>query len=79
MFGGPWDSTLIMMDVQSLKMGVPSFNISFEFWKVVHPSMKGFEQPLAVQTGVAKHLSTICIDSNFDLFFGWFLRWFGLN
>ena len=33
MFGGPWDSTLNMM-------GVPSFYISFEFWKVVHPSVK---------------------------------------
>ena len=27
MFGGPWDSTLIMMGVPSLKMGVPSFYI----------------------------------------------------
>ena len=25
MLGGPWDSTLIMMGVLSLKMGVPSF------------------------------------------------------
>ena len=33
MFGGPWDSTLNMM-------GVPSFYLSFEFWKVVHPSVK---------------------------------------
>ena len=49
MFGGPWDSTLIMRGVQSLKMGVPSFYISVEFWKVVHPSMKGFEQALAVK------------------------------
>ena len=49
MFGGPWDSTLIMMGVPSLKMGVPSFYISFEFWKVVHPSVKGFEQALAVK------------------------------
>ena len=40
MFGGPWDSTLNMMRVISLKLGVPSFYISFEFWKVVHPSMK---------------------------------------
>ena len=41
MFGGPWDSTLNMMGVPSLKLGVPSFyNISFEFWKVVHPSVK---------------------------------------
>ena len=48
MFGGPWDSTLIMMGVPSLKMGVPSFYISVEFWKVVHPSVKGFEQALAV-------------------------------
>ena len=30
MFGGPWDSTLIMMGVPSLKMGVPSFYISVE-------------------------------------------------
>ena len=33
MFGGPWDSTLNMM-------GVPSFYISFKFWKVVYPSVK---------------------------------------
>ena len=37
MYGGPWDSTLNMMGVPSLKLGVPSFYISFEFWKVVHP------------------------------------------
>ena len=49
MFGGPWDSTLIMMGVPSLKMGVPSFYISIEFWEVVHPSMKGLEQALAVK------------------------------
>ena len=55
MFGGPWDSTLIMMGVPSLKMGVPSFYISLEFLEVVHPSMKGLEQALAVKTGVAKH------------------------
>ena len=40
MFGGPWDSTLNMIGVPSLKSGVPSFYISFEFWKVVHPSVK---------------------------------------
>ena len=40
MFGGPWDSTLNMMGVPSLKLGVPSFYMSFEFWKVVHPSVK---------------------------------------
>ena len=40
MFWGPWDSTLNMMGVPSLKLGVPSFYISFKFWKVVHPSMK---------------------------------------
>ena len=40
MFGGPWDSTLNMMGVPSLKLGVPSFYISFEFWKVVHPSVE---------------------------------------
>ena len=40
MFGGPWDSTLNMMGVPSLKLGVPSFYISFEFWKVLHPSVK---------------------------------------
>ena len=26
--------------VPSLKLGVPSFYISFELWKVVHPSVK---------------------------------------
>ena len=46
---GPWDSTLIMMGVPSLKMGVPSFYISVEFWEVVHPSVKGLEQALAVK------------------------------
>ena len=40
MFGGPWDSTLNMMGFPSLKLGVPSFYISLEFWKVVHPSVK---------------------------------------
>ena len=40
MFGGPWDSTLNMMGFPSLKLGVPSFYISFEFWKVVDPSVK---------------------------------------
>ena len=40
MFGGPWDSTLNMMGVPSLKLGVPTFYISFEFWKVVHLSVK---------------------------------------
>ena len=40
MFWGPWDSTLNMMGVPSLKLWVPSFYISFEFWKVVHPSVK---------------------------------------
>ena len=40
MFGGPWDSTLNMMGVPSLKLGVPSFYISLQFWKVVHPSVK---------------------------------------
>ena len=40
MFGGPWDSTLNMMGFPSLKLGVPSFYISFEFWKVVHLSGK---------------------------------------
>ena len=49
MFGGPLDSTLIMMGVPSLKMGVPSFYINVEFWKVVHPSVKGFNQALAVR------------------------------
>ena len=49
MFGGLWDSTLIMMGVPSLKMGVPSFYIRVEVWKLVHPSMKGFEQALAVK------------------------------
>ena len=49
MFGGPWDSTLIMMGVPSLKMEVPSFYISVEFWEVVHFSVKGLEQALAVK------------------------------
>ena len=49
MFGGPWDSTLIMMGVPLLKMGVPSFYISVDFLEVVHPSVKGFEQALAVK------------------------------
>ena len=49
MFGGPWDSTLIMMGVPSSKMGVPSFHIKVELWEVVHPSVKGLEQALAVR------------------------------
>ena len=40
MFGGPWDSTLNMIGVPSLKLGVPSFYISFKFWKEVYPSVK---------------------------------------
>ena len=40
MFGGPWDSTLNMMGVPSLKLGVPSYYISFDVWKVVHPFVK---------------------------------------
>ena len=40
MFGGPWDSTLNMMGVPSLKLGYPSFYTSFKFWKVVYPSVK---------------------------------------
>ena len=42
MFGGPWVSTLITM-------GVPSFYINVEFLEVVHPSVKGLEQALAVK------------------------------
>ena len=38
-----------MMGVPSLKMGVPSFYISVEFWEVVNPSVKGFKQALAVK------------------------------
>ena len=75
MFGGPWDSTLIMMGVPSLKMGSHLF-IRFEFWKVVlvHPSVKGFEQALAVKQ-VSQNIShfcisTICIDRNFRFFYG---------
>ena len=66
MFGGPWDSTLIMMGVPSLKMGVHSFYISVEFWEVVDPSVEGIGTGLSCQTGVAKHghfrISTICSD-----------------
>ena len=40
MFGGSWDLTLNMMGVPSLKFGVPSFYIIFEFWKVIHPSVR---------------------------------------
>ena len=39
MFGGPWDSTLNMMGVPSLKLGVP-FLYKLRIWKVVHPYMK---------------------------------------
>ena len=63
MFGGPWDSTLIMMGVLPLKMVVPSFYISFEFWKVVHPSVKRFEQALAVRQ-VSQNIKS------FSIFFG---------
>ena len=65
MFGGPWDSTLIMM-------GVPSFYISFKFWKVVHPSVKGFEQALAVkQVSLVIFVSQPFVSIGiFDLFSG---------
>ena len=74
MYGGPWDSTLIMMGVPSLKMGSHLF-IRFEFWKLVlvHPSVKGFEQALAVKQGSQNNshfrISTICINRNFQSFF----------
>ena len=79
MFGGPWDSTLIMMCVPSLKMGVPSFYIRVEFWKVVHPSVKGFKQARSRKTSSHFGISTICIDLKIDRNFGsffqdWFLR-----
>ena len=32
-----------------IENGVPSFYISVEFWEVVHPSVKGLEQALAVK------------------------------
>ena len=78
MFGGPWDSTLIMMGVPSLKMGVPSFYISVEFWKVVHPSMKGlwkgFEQALAAKHQVIfvsqPFVTTKPARYEFSIFFG---------
>ena len=41
MFGGPWDSTLIMKGVPSSKM------VSHLF--IYGPSVKGFEQALAVK------------------------------
>ena len=46
-FGGPWDSTLIMTGVPSLKMGVPSVYIS--------TFREGIRTGLSCQTGVAKH------------------------
>ena len=49
--------TLIMMGVPSLKIGVPSFYINFKFGKVVHPSVKGFEQALAVKQ-VSKNIQS---------------------
>ena len=89
MFGGPWDSTLIMMGVPSLKMGVPSFYISVEFWEVVNLSVKGFEQALAVkQVSINirsfSHLNHLQrpsqLDRNFRSFWGavFFFRRFGL-
>ena len=41
MFGGPWDSTLIMTGVPSLKMGSHLF--------IYGPSVKGFKQALVVK------------------------------
>ena len=32
-----------------IENGVPSLYISVEFWEVVHPSVKGLEQALAVK------------------------------
>ena len=57
MFGGPWDSTLIMMGVPSLKMGVPSFYISVD-GRILEGSTsfrEGIRTGLSCQTGVAKH------------------------
>ena len=57
MFGGPWDSTLIMMGVQSLKMGVPSFYINYKR-RILGGSKsfrEGIRTGLSCQTGVAKN------------------------
>ena len=51
MFGGPWDSTLIMTGVPSLKIGVQSYYI----WTF----REGFRTGLSCQTGVAKHQSKL--------------------
>ena len=37
-----------------IENGGPTFNISVEFWEVVHPSVKGLEQALAVRQ-VSQH------------------------
>ena len=63
-----------MIGVLSLKMGVPSFYIRVEFCKVVHPSVKGFEQALAVKQ-VSQNIKPFSylnhlIDRNFRSFFG---------
>ena len=55
MFGGPWDSTLIMMGVPSLKMGVPSFYISVEILGGSKSFREGIRTDLSCQTGVAKY------------------------
>ena len=55
MFGGPWDSTLIMMGVPSLKMGVPPFLYKRWILGGSKSFREGIQTGLSCQTGVAKH------------------------
>ena len=80
MFRGPWDSTLIMMGVPSLKMGVPSFYIYKR--RILEGSTsfrEGIGTGLSYQTGVANirsfsylnHLKRPSqLDRNLRSFFG---------
>ena len=66
-----------------IENGVLSFYIRVEFWKVVHPSVKGFEQAIAVRqvsqnNKSFSHLNHLYRPKDryeFSIFFqGWFLR-----
>ena len=75
MFGGPWDSTLIMMGVPSLKMGVPSFYIYIIIGKLeslrnnlgIWDFNERYNQgPLAIGSGGVSTIYTVKINNRMD-------------
>ena len=56
-----------MRGVPSLKLGVPSFYISFEFWKVVHPSVKARCCPRSV---ILRAMPSDFLGGPFEIFEG---------